>query len=303
MDAVKGLSARLVPSLVLALGAIATAGCGQGAKGGCPALPACGGNPVGTWSLANDSDSCQFQPVRPAQTVDVTAFTGLTPPLPATIAPPQPNPVVAQQTTSGDWCSSLVYVEDPTPGVTNAVLWHDAPKLTAANITFGADFSYLSTLTFSTDPKTDDLPVTRNTTHFAPRCLLANGATSPTCDKLTTALTAFYAPQNPSAVEPAAFSQISCTGDAATTGCDCSYIFTVAVSDQGMWAVNGDTLLQDSEGFLYNGAAVDSQAPSTTLESSFCAEKSSLQLSGARGGSLFGVLGLRTMELGPTAAP
>jgi len=276
--------------LALGLGALAAWGCGDGAKGGCPALDSCGGNPLGTWSSI--TDVCQFQPVRPAQPVDVTAFGTITPPT-AMIAPPQPNPVVLQQTTSGDWCSSLVYTESPDPEVLNVVLWHDAPLLTTANILFAADFSYLTALTFSTA----GLPVARNTTHFAPRCLLANGAPSPTCAKLTTALTSFYMSQKPGVI-PANFDQIRC-GNASDGGCDCTSVYTVAVSDSGTWRAESGTLFQDSTLFLYNGTAVGAQSPATTLETTFCARGGTLQLTGNRGGSLFGIMGLRTLVLSP----
>jgi hypothetical protein len=165
--------------------------------------------------------------------------------------------------------------------------------LTAAKITFGADFSYLTALTFSTA----GLPTGRNTTHFAPRCWLANGAPSPTCAKLTTALTSFYMSQKPGVI-PANFDQIKC-GDAGDGGCDCTSVYTVAVSDSGSWKAEGGTLLQDSSLFLYNGTAVGAQSPATTLETTFCAQNGTLQLTGNRGGSLFGILGLRTLVLSP----
>jgi len=274
--------------LALGLSVLAASGCGDGAKGGCPALESCGGSPVGTWSVI--TDRCQFQPVRPAQPVDVTAFGTITPPT-AMIAPPQPNPVVLQQTSSGDWCSSLVYTENPDPEVLNVALWHDAPLLTSASITFGADFSYLTALTFSTAA----LPVHRNTTHFAPRCLLANGAPSPTCAKLETALTSFYMSPKPGVI-PANFDQIKC-GNAGDGGCDCASVYTVAVSDSGTWKIDGDTLLQDSALFLYNGTAVGAQSPATTVQTPFCARGGTLQLTGNRGGGLFGIQGLRTLTL------
>jgi hypothetical protein len=283
--------------LGLALGVlIAASGCGDGAKGDCPPLDSCGGSPVGTWSVIQDA--CQYQAVRPGQPVDTMAFGNITPAA-ATIAPPQPNPVVAQQTTSGDWCSNLVYVtENPIDAVLNVVLWHDAPLLTSASITFASDNSvnsYLLTgLTFSTAR----LPVERNTTHFAPRCLAANGATSPTCAKLTTALTNFYGMTAVQSAKPN-FSEINCVGDAATTGCDCTYVYQVTVSDLGMWKVDGGTLLEDSStgAYTYNGQQVNALSPLGTIETTFCAQGGTLQLTGPRGGSLFGVQGLRTLML------
>ena len=299
----KRLRAGFVPlCFVAGLGAVGAAGCdNKGATGGCPALPMCGGNPpnggspVGVWT--NIVDSCQFQPVRPAQAIDVTEFTqNSTGPMAAMIPPPQPNPVVASQTTSGDWCSSLVYAPENPDAVLNVALWHDAPLLTSANVALsGSDMSYLTSLTFSTK----SLPVARNTTHFAPRCLLANGAPPPpSCSMLAAGLTTFYKPQ--SAGVPPAFDPIVCTDDPSDGGCNCTYVYTVLVSDQGMWTAQGTTLLQDSSVFLYNGAMVNSQSPATTLKSTFCAQGGQLELTGPSGGSLFGVLGLRTLELSQT---
>jgi hypothetical protein len=274
--------------------AFAVAGCGQGAKGGCPALPACGGNPVGVWK--NIADACSYSPVRPSQPVDVTAFGTITPPT-AMVTPPQPNPVVAQQTTSGDWCSSLVYNTDDT--VLNVALWHDAPILSDVNITFAAAQggmlpSYLTSMTF-TDPATDPSnPGARNSTHFAHRCLIQNGAAAPTCAKLTTALTNFYMPASPSV--PPNFDKIVCTDD-GDGGCTCSYVFTLQVSDTGTWASQDTVLLQDSSIYLLNGQPVPSQTPATTVQTPYCVDSGALELTGLRGGSLFGVQGLRTMVL------
>jgi hypothetical protein len=283
--------------LVAGVGAIGVAGCGKGATAGCTDLAACGGSPVGVWT--NIVDECEFQPVRPSQAVDVTQFTqNSTGPMASMITPPQPNPVVLQQTTSGDWCSSLVYNPDGT--VSNVVLWHDAPTLRTANINYAADTSYLTSLTFSTA----GFPTDRNTTHFPPRCLLANGAVAPpnganglpawNCSAFATALTAFYMPQG---TAPKSFDNIACANDPDDGGCTCTYDYSVVVSDQGNWKTVGTTLLQDSSIFLYNNAQVDSQAPGATLETSYCLQGGHLQLSGTRGGSLFGVLGLRTLEL------
>jgi hypothetical protein len=209
--------------------------------------------------------------------------------------PPQPNPVVAQQTTSGDWCSSLVYNPDGT--VTNANLWHDAPELVSGTLKFfDTDHSYTTALKFST------MNLATNLTHFAPRCLVANGG-NPTCDQLAAGLTMFYMPQ--SATVPPNFANIACT-TASDSGCDCTYVYEVDVADQGNWAIDATdqtTLLQDSMVFTYNGVVAAGQSPASTLHTKFCAENGGLELSGDRGGSLFGLLGLRTMVLGPATSP
>lgn len=268
--------------------ALAPAGCGGGgAKGGCQALERCGGNPAGMWKV---SDVCQYQAVRPAQPVDTSDFTNMTPPLAPTLAPPQANPVLLQQTTSGDWCSSLVVTPDGR--VANAALWHQAPRLTGGNMFFATDHSYLTKLTYSTP----DAPGERDVTHFAPRCLMANGG-NPTCADLKAGLDAFYAPAMMTV--PATFQQIDCVA-ASDGGCDCSYVYVVEVDDTGTWLVDGDKLLQDSTIFTFNGATAFPQTPSRTIETTFCAAGGLLQLTGPNGGAISGLQGLRTLVLTPT---
>jgi hypothetical protein len=272
--------------LALAVASALAAGCGQGAKGGCPALDSCGGNPAGTWSV---SDVCQYQPVRPAQPFDTTDFTNLQPPMAPTLAPPQPAPVLLQQTASGDWCSSLDV--RPDGRVANANLWHDAPKLVEGTLTF-IDNSYVTKLKFSTE----GFPAQRNTTHFAPRCLVANGG-NPTCQQLADGLTALYAPAN--AFVPATFQNIVCT-QAGDGGCDCTYVYVVQVDDGGTYLVNQDgALLQESGTITFNGVQAFQQTPSRAYETTMCAAGGVLQLSGAHGGALAGLQGLRTMVLVP----
>jgi hypothetical protein len=277
-------------SLVAAMVASAlAAGCGQGAKGGCPALDSCGGNPAGTWSV---SDVCQYQPVRPAQPVDTSDFTNMTPPLAPTLAPPQPAVVLLQQTSSGDWCNSLDV--RPDNRVANAVLWHDAPKLVDGQLTFiDADHSYVTKLKFSTE----GFAAERNMTHFAPRCLVANGG-NPTCDQLAAGLKMLYMAANP--FVPDTFQNISCTTAASDGGCDCSYIYVVQVDDAGTYRVRDDgVLVQESGVITFNGATAFPQSPSRAFETTMCATPGVLELSGANGGALSGLQGLRTMALIP----
>jgi hypothetical protein len=285
--------------LALVLGLLAVSACGSGAQGTCRALDSCGGDPAGSWTVQG-GDVCQVKPIKPAQPQDVTDFMNTTGAGAPTIAPPQPNPVVVQQTTSGDWCSTLVY--NPDDSVSNAKLYHEAPDLVDGTFKlFAADHSYLTDLLFSTE----NLPVERRTTFFAPRCLLADGG-HPTCAKLEMALTKFFEPANPTV--PPNYGNFSCHVPAGTAvgldapdvGCECSYVFKVAVADQGTWLVqNGNVLLQDSTVFTYNGIEQKSQSPNTSIHTIFCSAGGSLQLSGERGGSLFGIQGLRTLVLVP----
>jgi hypothetical protein len=287
--------------LRLGLAALALAACGKGAKGDCPQLDICGGSPASAtaWLV---TDVCQVDPVRPAQPGDTIDFTG-TPPLAPTVAPPQPSIVASTQTTSGDWCSDLVFTFD-TQGyhVTNANLWHNAPhfadpKTSPSTILFGSDHSYLTKLVMED----------QNATHFDPRCLVANGAPVPQdCDKsLGAALTSFYMAAAVGAAPPD-FSGIKCSTPPGTSpadyGCDCTYTYNLEIDDSGTWANDpADTtiLLQDSTSLQFNGATMNAEASTTMLRSSMCAQPNSLQLSGWRGGSLMNVQGLRTLGLQP----
>jgi hypothetical protein len=286
--------------LCLGLAALALAGCGKGAKGDCPQLDICGGNPASmtAWLV---TDVCQVDPVRPAQPGDTIDFTG-TPPLAPTVAPPQPSIVAATQTTSGDWCSNLVLTYDESMNVynvTNANLWHDAPHFAPpstnpSTILFGTDHTYLTKL------QLED----QNSTHFDPRCLVANGAPplpKGDCSLLAKALSAFYTAAMIGAAPPD-FSGIMCTGDPGVTGCDCAYTYNLEIDDSGTWATDPDDptiLLQDSTALQFNGATMNAEASTTMLRSSMCAQPGSLQLSGWRGGSLSNVQGLRTLGLRP----
>jgi len=279
-------------SVGLGLLALGAAACGKGAKSDCPQLDICGGSPVGSWKV---SSYCQVPVVRPSQPEDVIDFTspGLQAP---TIAPPQPNPIVSQQTTSGDWCSSLVYTPDDM--VTNANLWHETPQISAdpakqSTMIFGQDGTYLTKLVF-------EVPQALDYTHFAPRCLRANGAVNPTCDKLTIALNAYY---KPSMAVPPTFGNITCADSPDDGGCDCTYDVTIEVDDTGQWGIdkNDDTtLLQDSTVLTFNGAVMNAQASTTMLKTSLCGTPGQqLELSGLRGGSISNVQGLRTLGLTP----
>ena len=284
---------------LLGLSLAALAGCGKGAKGTCPQLEICGGDPSSNtpWQV---SEVCDVPPFRPAQPGDVMDFQS-TPPLAPTIAPPQPNPVIPQQTTSGDWCSGLVFM--PGTGgfvVSNANLWHEAPHISNDLVNkpstillahSGADRSYVTTLFFED----------QNSTHFAPHCLVEDGAVGATCTDLANALKGFYTTAALPGIEPT-YSSIMCADAPSDGGCDCSYTFNLEVQDQGTWAIDPNdatVLVQDSTVLQWNGQSMNAEASTTTLRSSFCAQNGTLQLSGVNGGSLSNVQGLRTLVLTP----
>jgi hypothetical protein len=194
------------------------------------------------------------------------------------------------------------------------MLWHDVPQISA-------DTDKLSTIILSPSDKSYltklILVSPDNTTHFAPHCLYANGAVTPTCDELTTSLRAYYKRPNPSVpntygnfssaddmcMRPGADGCIRCS-NADDGGCDCVYDFNLQIDDSGSWALDPKdptVLVQQSVGLFFNGVTNAAQAPTTILKSSFSASDTALELSGLRGGSLFNVQGLRTLQLTPMA--
>jgi hypothetical protein len=216
-----------------------------------------------------------------------------------TLAPPQPQATQLVQTNSGDWCLSLNYNQGT---VNNVNLWHDVPHLQPGTmVTFNADKTYQAVYLFSTN-----YPGARNRSHFAPICLTANGG-NPTCDDLTAGLTKFYVagnavqpvtPTSPAPpAPPATFGNIQCVTSRADQGCDCTYVYGLQVVDQGTWSSSGGTILQESSNFVYNGLPSKLGTPVTTVQVTYCQLDATLELSGANGGMLSDLPGVRTMVL------
>ena len=67
--------------------------------------------------------------------------------------------------------------------------------------------------------------------------------------------------------------------DASDLGCDCFYTYQVEVTDTGTWsaaALNGDTvIIEESQHYAYNKAAVQEYAPATPMTATYCAIKGS----------------------------
>jgi hypothetical protein len=297
---------RVTMGLVFVLALAGLAGCnGLGATGGCATLGNCGGDPTGTWKIEN---VCQFAPVKPAQATDIGDF--LSGNASATLAPPQPNASVLTQTSSGDWCSQLVYASDGT--ITNANLWHEAPSLRSGTVALlaqdptmpGVPPAYTATYNFATsmgssDPQTPDQP--RDVTHFAANCLVANAARSaadpskpPTCNELEGSLTKYFNAQT-----PPAFNDVNCAAT-ADGGCDCNYFYTLAVVDTGSWSkspTDPTMLLETSTLITFNNQELKAQDISQTLDVTYCAQNNQLELSGADGRGLSNLSGLRTLTL------
>lgn len=265
---------------LIALAALAVSACsGKGTEGICPESAACGGDPTGVWDSAG---KCQFtanrqdQPLNPAELVQVPQLPVLTS---SPIAP----------TTTGDWCNQLIY----TPGekVRSVNLWHDAPPLQSAAVSFNADKTYSATLNFSGD----------NVTHFTPYCLQGAGA-NPSCETLAQDLTTFYADkagQDANGNKFPDFKDIACQLS-SDNGCDCIYTYQVVLSDQGAWLTSGSQMSLSSapNTYLLNAKPAGSQAPTGVMPTSFCQSEPQLTLSGEDGQWLFHVPGLRVLVLG-----
>jgi hypothetical protein len=69
------------------------------------------------------------------------------------------------------------------------------------------------------------------------------------------------------------------------------------VIDQGTWSKSGDTISEQSSNFTYNGGVLKLASPAQTMQVTFCQQGSGLELTGANGGSISDLIGLRTLRL------
>jgi hypothetical protein len=282
------LSRSMLITTVL-LGVVVGEGCsGGGAEGGCGSTASCGGDPTGQWAV---DGVCQYMPPQPAQPLSFPDYTAQ--PQDPTIPPPQPQP-----TTSGSWCSGLVYsppsMDSPDGTVMNVTLWHEPAVFTSGTMNFTPDHQYQASLVLST----------QSSTYFPVSCLQANGF-QPKCSVLQTELNKFYvsaamqrhadpAYRAPRTADPA--SGIKCQ-EMTDGGCICDYTYQVTVLDKGAWASNGSLLSLTNELYTYNGVRNAANAPTLPNLANYCASGDQLTMSGNAGTSLSGVVGLRTMSL------
>ncbi len=254
-----GRSLGAAPSTLTLLLAIAAAGCGgKGVGGHCSDLAACGGNPVGVWQI---DSVCEFnEPRQPLLTVPVpSAYSS--PQTPA-LAGAAPSP-----TTSGDWCSGLIYLPPAaaTSGTVGNVQFFAKPlAFVKGNVAFLADSSYTINV-FGASPEV---------THFSRSCLNAYGA-NPSCLDLQTGLNA----------QPLVnYVELTCAAG-AENGCDCTYKLAETSGDIGVWAATGGTLVE------YPNSGAKPQAVD------FCVQDNNMTLSGRGGAHLSASSGRRTMSL------
>jgi len=235
---------------------------GKGTEGTCTTYPACGGQPMGTWTLTTGCSNLVVMPYQQPSLPDQ-----LMQPQTATVAPPQPMP-----TTSGDWCSQLVYEPsiNPSMPVRSVVLWHGPPTVHDGYVKMRPDGTYQAQIQF----------ITLEHTFFPNACITKYERTAPTCEKLGIDL-ASYEQTQPGFM----FDQpMNCTGD-SSVGCDCSYHYQVQSGAQGTWSV--DPANPGSILFASTSSAIPYSA-------SFCVNGQTLQLSGDDGTDLFGAQGVRS---------
>jgi hypothetical protein len=251
--------------VALALAVGLAAGCGgKGTEGTCSTYAACGGDPKGDWTLMT---GCQNLIVMPYQQPSLP--DQLMQPQTPTQAPPQPQP-----TTSGDWCSQLVYQPsiNPSMPVRSVVLWHGPPTVHDGYLHMKADGTYAAQIQF----------ITLEHTFFPSPCLTRYERMAPTCEKLGTDLAAYEQTQ-PGFM----FDQpMTCTGD-SSVGCDCSYHYQVQSTEMGTWSID-----QTKIGSIVF-ASVNRSEPQPA---SFCQNGTSLELSGDDGTSLFSAEGVRSAQ-------
>jgi hypothetical protein len=258
------------------LAAALAAGCGgTGTEGTCGTYPACGGgNPQGHWTLTagcmNLVNTPFQQPSLPDQLMQPQTITE---------APPQPQP-----TTSGDWCSNLVYEPTLSPAmpVRGVVLWHSPPVVHDGFVNLEVNGTFDAHIRF----------INHEFTHFDSACLTRYD-TPKSCMQLGIDLAAYEHSQpgfmfgttdNMGNVDASNV----CTGDPLTTGCDCHYDYQGQAGEMGTWGLSDATTI-----VLASMGMTEPQA------ASYCLTGGALQLTGFDGASLFAAQGLRSAQFVP----
>jgi hypothetical protein len=259
------LVCRFLVAGVALVAASAAAGCGgKGTAGTCSTFLGCGGDPKGDWTLAMGCQNLIVTPYQPPSLPDQLAQ-----PQTPTQAPPQPQP-----TTSGDWCSQLIYQPsiDPMAAVKSVVLWHGPAAVHDGYLHVLESGTYTAQIQFLTDEHT----------YFANACLTRYERTAPTCEKLGVDLAAYEQTQ-PGFMFGAS---MICTGD-SSVGCDCHYQYQVQSGEMGTWSIDA------ASGTSIVFSSITRSEPQSA---SFCQSGDSLELSGNDGTSLFSAAGVRSAQ-------
>jgi len=265
--------------------AAGAAGCGLGAAGTCSTYASCGGDPSGAWTL---DDGCLNLVVRPYQQLSLPQE--MKQPQDSTLEPPQPEP-----TTSGSWCSDLIYQpSNMSAPVSSVVLWHGPLELRGGTMFHNKDQSYTATIKFGAPQHT----------FFAPECLgkyQTNAEAGVAADRqkqctdLETALQAYLTTQPSFQFVDEMDAQGNVTKHACAArdgGCDCAYDYQLISSDNGVWEVDPN----DANIVIHH-----SKTASEPQREAFCAKAGDdgsmhLQLTGLDGTGILNQLGLRSLS-------
>jgi hypothetical protein len=233
---------------------------------------------AGNWTLES---GCANLIVTPYQ--EPSLPEQLQQPQAVTQAPPQPQP-----TTSGDWCSNLVYEPSVSPmmAVRNVLLWHGPPSVGAGYVNHMADPMDASRGTYAAQIQFH----THETTFFANACLTRYERVAPTCAQFSKDLEEYFASQPGFKFDP---STPTCTGD-SSVGCTCNYDYQVQATEMGTWQIDG----ANPTTIVYAGAP-----KSEPTAASFCQQGDSLELSGQGGTILFNAVGVRSAKFTRDATP
>ena len=248
---------------------------GKGVAGDCPDIAACGGNPVGVWKVES---ACEFnEPGAPKLAVPIPSALSV-PQSPTLATTPPPN-----TTTSGDWCSGLVYKApiDATDSTVGNVSFFTLP-LSVTNAYNINTIAFLDDGNGSKTYSTSVFGASPEVTHFTRTCLNAYGA-NPTCSELQAGLRALTSVNYVN-------DSLLCSAS-ADNGCDCAYTEVETSGDVGVWRVEGTSIIQ----FPGDGK------PRQTTD--FCVNGNTMTIGGKNGSHLLNSAGRRSMVLTKCSTP
>ncbi|HVZ71148.1 MAG TPA: hypothetical protein VHJ20_02130 [Polyangia bacterium] len=268
----------IVVAVALLAGGVGACG-GKGTAGTCETFAGCGADAkgvAGSWSLVG---GCENLVVTPYQVPSLPEQ--LQQPQVLTLAPPQ-----AQPTTSGDWCSNLVYEPSVSPSmpVRGVTLWHGPPTVADGYLNQVADPKDASRGTYSAQIQFR----TAETTYFANACLTRFERVAPSCATFGADLKAYFM-ANPGFKfpdDPTSPNAQICTGD-SSVGCTCTYDYQVQAGEMGTWQIDP----ANATTIIFAGTA-----RTEPQSASFCQQGNSLELSGLDGTDLFGAQGVRSAK-------
>jgi hypothetical protein len=229
-----------------------------------PADGACGGDPSGTWAIADACRDPTYQAPRP-----VTYFGQ------AETTARQPPP----EATSSDWCSYLMY--DPAMGITNFVFPYDTLQISSGRVGYDGGGGYAALLS-TTGAGAVDISASCLTRFGAiPTCATADPSAPAATRSLTDDLRAY------SISLGSPFQDITCAGD-GRDGCACTYTIAFEPSGgalSGRWSTQGTVLTHFAGTKL-----IPSQAD-------FCVAGDTMTLWGHDRAAIWDQPGLRTVTL------